>query len=109
VALGVDVLELDVHSSADGVLVVIHDATVDRTTDGSGRVNEMSLAELQALDAAYDWPTLAEHEQFGSDQHPYRGQGITIPTLEAVFIAFPEMPISIEIKQESPSIAQALC
>jgi glycerophosphoryl diester phosphodiesterase len=109
VALGVDVLELDVHSSADDVLVVIHDATVDRTTNGTGRVNEMTLAELQALDAGYNWPTLADHEQLNTDEHPYRGQDISIPTLEEVFIAFPEMPISIEIKQESPSIAQALC
>lgn len=109
VALGVDVLEMDVHSSADGVLVLIHDATVDRTTDSTGRVNEMSLAELQALDAAYDWPTLADHELLNTDEHPYRGQGITIPSLEAVFSAFPEMPMSIEIKQETPSIAQTLC
>ena len=109
VELGVDVLELDIHSSADNVLVVIHDGTVDRTTDGSGRVNEMTVAELQALDAAYNWPTLAEHELLGTGEYPYRGQGISIPTLEEVFIAFPEMPISIEIKQESPSIAQPLC
>lgn len=106
---GVDVLELDIHSSADDVLVVIHDATVDRTTNGSGRVNEMTFAELQALDAAYNWPTLAEHELLDTGVFPFRDEGITIPSLEEIFIAFPEMPISIEIKQEFPSIAQPLC
>ena len=60
VELGVDVLEIDIHSTSDGVLVTIHDDTVDRTTNGTGRVNEMSFAELQALDAGYHWPTLAE-------------------------------------------------
>lgn len=109
VALGVDVLELDVHSSSDGVLVVIHDDTVDRTTDGTGRVNEMTLEQLQALDAGYNWPTLANHDLLDSGEFPYRGQGVKIPSLEEVFAAFPEMPISVEIKQESPSIAQALC
>ena len=51
VALGVDVLEMDVHSTADGTLVLIHDDKVDRTTDGTGRVNDLTLAELQQLDA----------------------------------------------------------
>jgi len=108
-AMGVHILEMDVHSSSDGVIVVIHDATVDRTTDGTGRVNEMTLAELQTLDAGYNWPTLAEHELLDSGEFPYRGQGHTIPALEEVFITFPDTPISIEIKQEEPSIAQDLC
>lgn len=107
--LGVDVLELDIHSSADDVLVVIHDDTVDRTTNGSGRVNDMTLAELQALDAGYNFPTLADHPLLNTGEFPYRGEGLQIPSLEEIFIAFPEMPISIEIKQESPSIAQPLC
>ena len=109
VAISVDVLEMDIHSSADDVLVVIHDATVERTTDGTGRVNEMSLAELQSLDAGYNWPTLNGHDLLDSGEFPYRGQGHTIPALEEVFMAFPDMPMSIEIKQESPSIAGILC
>lgn len=109
VDLGVDALELDVHTSSDGAIVVIHDDTVDRTTDGTGLVNEMTLAELQALDAGYDWPTLAGHPDLGTDNHPYRGQGIIIPTLEEIFIAFPNYPISIEIKQDTPSMAEPLC
>ena len=103
VGLGVDVLEMDVHSTADGVLVVIHDDTVDRTTDGSGAVHDLTLAELKALDAGYDWTP------DDGQTHPYRGQGITIPALEELFVAFPGMPMNIEIKQAEPSIAAPLC
>jgi glycerophosphoryl diester phosphodiesterase len=102
--LGVDVLELDVHSSKDGELVVIHDDTVDRTTDGTGNVNELTLAELKTLDAGYAWSPERKDESF-----PYRDKGITIPTLEEVFQNFPDYRVNVEIKQETPSIAQSLC
>ncbi|MDL1900249.1 glycerophosphodiester phosphodiesterase [Anaerolineae bacterium CFX9] len=107
VEIGADVLEMDVHSTADGVLVTIHDDTVDRTTNGTGRVNDMTFAELQALDAGYHWPTLAEESD--RDDRPFRGQGITIPALDDVLSAFPQMRYVIEIKQETPSIVQPLC
>lgn len=107
VELGVDVLEMDIHSTSDGVLVTIHDATVDRTTDGTGRVNEMTLAELQELDAGYHWPTLAE-EAHRTDR-PFRGQGITVPALEDVLQAYPDIPMNIEIKQKEPSIVEPFC
>lgn len=60
--LGVDILECDIHMSADGELVVMHDATLDRTTNGSGPVRERTLAELRELDAGHGErvPTLAE-------------------------------------------------
>lgn len=99
VELGVDALEMDVHSTADGVLVVIHDETVDRTTNGSGAVKDMTFAELRELDAAYNWP---HHEN--SDEHPYRGRGIRIPSLEEVLRRFPDMPMTIEIKQADPPV-----
>jgi glycerophosphoryl diester phosphodiesterase len=98
-AAGVDVLEMDVHASSDGHLVVIHDDTVDRTTNGSGLVWELSLEEIQSLDAAYNWP-----HHIDTDEHPYRGQGIRVPTLEAVLQRFPDMPMVIEIKQSDPPI-----
>jgi glycerophosphoryl diester phosphodiesterase len=79
--LGADVLEMDVHMSADGVLVLMHDATVDRTTDGSGAITGLTLAELQALDAGYDWTP----DEGGS--FPYRGQGIRVPALREVLSA----------------------
>lgn len=107
VEIGADVLEMDVHSTSDGVLVTIHDETVDRTTDGTGRVNDFMFADLQALDAGYDWPTL--EEEAGRTDCPYRGQGIVIPALEEVFQTFPQMRMVIEIKQTEPSIVQPLC
>lgn len=101
--LGVDVLEMDIHGTADGALVVMHDATVDRTTDGTGELRRMTLAEIQALDAGYRWP----YEE--TAEHPFRGQGITVPALEEVFIAFPDMPMNIEIKQVEPPIVEPFC
>lgn len=103
-AMGVDVLEMDIHSSADGVLVLSHDDTVDRLTDGSGLIKEMRFAELQELDAAYKWSEDDEGTSF-----PFRGQGIRMPALEEVFEAFPGMPMNIEIKQQDPPIVEAFC
>ena len=62
--LGVDVLEMDIHMTKDGVLVVSHDETVDRLTDGTGLIKEMTLSEVQALDAAYDWSWLDDGAEF---------------------------------------------
>ena len=100
VALGVDILELDIHSTSDGALVVMHDDRVDRLTDGSGEIRSKTLAELKQLDAGYRWT------QDGGKTYPYRGQGITIPTLEEVFSAFPGLRINIDIKQQFPSIVE---
>src|SRR5689334_9975223 len=69
-----DIVELDVHASRDGQIVVIHDETVDRTTDGVGAVKDLSLAELKRLDAGYRFKSAA-------DDYPFRGRGVTIPTL----------------------------
>jgi glycerophosphoryl diester phosphodiesterase len=101
--LGVDVLEMDIHGTADGTLVVMHDATVDRATDGSGELRQMTLVEIQMLDAGYEWP----YEE--TADHPFRGQGITVPTLEEVLMAFPDMPMNIEIKQVEPPIVAPFC
>ncbi|HUF38366.1 MAG TPA: glycerophosphodiester phosphodiesterase [Anaerolineales bacterium] len=102
-ALGVDVLEMNVHLSADGHIILIHDDTVDDTTDGTGPVAEKTLAELKALDAAYDWT------QDGGQTFPYRGTGITIPTLEEVFQRLPDWPMIVEIKGASPGLPETLC
>ena len=103
VDLGVDVLEMDVHSTSDGVLVLMHDDTVDRTTDGSGAIEAMTLVEIKQLDAGHYWTN------DDGQTYPYRGQGITVPTLEELFIAFPDMPMNIEIKQKEPSIVTPFC
>jgi glycerophosphoryl diester phosphodiesterase len=103
VELGVDVLEMDLHSTQDGALVVIHDSTVDRTTNGTGAVQEFTLDELQELDAGYEW-TADDGQSF-----PFRGRGIRIPTLSDVFAEFPAVRMNIEIKQSEPSIVVPLC
>jgi glycerophosphoryl diester phosphodiesterase len=99
-AMQVDALEMDIHSTADGVIVVRHDATVDSTTDGSGAIHGYTLAELKKLDAGYTWTP------DGGRSFPYRGAGITIPTLEEVMQTFPGMRLNIDIKQAVPSIVE---
>ncbi len=101
--MGVDVLELDVHSTSDGVLVVMHDADVARTTDGSGRVSQMTLSEVKKLDAGYHF-TPDDGATF-----PFRGRGITIPTLQEIFDALPDKAFNIEPKQAEPSVTSPLC
>ncbi|GAB4420497.1 MAG: glycerophosphodiester phosphodiesterase [Anaerolineales bacterium] len=101
--LGVDVLEMDLHISKDGVLVIMHDETVDRTTDGTGLLEEMTLEEVKALDAGYAWTP------DDGATYPFRGQGVTVPTLEEVFQAFPEYRMVIEIKKTERSMAEPFC
>lgn len=96
--VGADVIEFDVHASVDGVIVVMHDETVDRTTDGTGMIKDMSFDELRSLDAGYRFTP------DGGQTFPYRGMGIQIPSLDEVFESFPEQTYLIEIKQEEPSI-----
>jgi glycerophosphoryl diester phosphodiesterase len=103
VEMGVDAIELDVHGTADGKMVVMHDATVDRTTDGSGAVNTKTLAELKQLNAGYRW------SPDGGNTFPFRESKLSIPTLEEVFDAFPQMTFNIEPKQGEPSIIEPLC
>jgi glycerophosphoryl diester phosphodiesterase len=102
-AMGVDVLELDIHATADGVLVAMHDETVDRTTNGTGAITALSWADLRGLDAGYRW------SPDGGQSYPYRGRDITVPSLEELFQAFPDYPLNIEIKQAEPSIAAPFC
>nr|WP_289037505.1 glycerophosphodiester phosphodiesterase [uncultured Allobacillus sp.] len=93
--LGADVLETDIHISKDGYLIAIHDPTVDRTTDGTGRVADYTLKELKQLDAGYYF------EKNG--KHPYRGRGIQLITIEELFQRFPNMRFVLEIKDTNPS------
>ena len=93
-----DVLELDLQATADGVVVCMHDSTVDRTTDGTGRVGELTFEELRALDAGYRFTP------DGGATFPYRGRGVVVPTLEEVIEAFPDLHYAIELKQANPPI-----
>ncbi len=103
VEIGADVLEMDVQRTADGAIVCMHDRTVERTTNGSGRVDSMTLGELQKLDAGYHW------SRDGGRIHPFRGTGIRVPTLEEVFRRFPTARMNIEMKYGGPTLAQSLC
>ena len=101
--LGVDVIEIDVRVTRDGHLVVMHDETVERTTNGAGRVHEMTLLKLKELDAGYRWSS------DNGATFPLRGRGLTVPTLEEAFAALPDMRFNIEPKQDVPSMAEPLC
>jgi glycerophosphoryl diester phosphodiesterase len=101
--LGADILEIDARATADGAIVCLHDATVDRTTDGSGAVATLTLAELRRLDAGYRWT------QDGGRTFPYRGKGLQVPTLEEVLKRHARSRMVIEMKVRTPDFARSLC
>ena len=92
VALGFAWLETDLHLTADGVLVCVHDPTLDRTTDSTGLVSEVTARQLAQLDAAYHH---APHEEY-----PHRGTGVRVPTLEEVVTSFPDVRLILDIKRD---------
>ncbi|BCB90958.1 glycerophosphodiester phosphodiesterase family protein [Phytohabitans suffuscus] len=113
VRIGADVLELDVHSTADGVLVASHDASVDRTTDGTGLIRDKTYRELRRLDAAYNFvPGRNAVPGLPPEAYPLRGVrthdrppprgyqagDFAVPALHDVLRAFRHVPLSIEIK-----------
>lgn len=100
VAVGADIIELDIHLTLDKVVVVRHGATVDATTNGSGPIADMTLAELQAFDVGFhkeDYPEKVAVE------------GIRIPTLESLFLALPDKRFLIELKPDDIETGIQLC
>ena len=95
-------LELDVHMTSDGSIVVIHDDSADRTTEGTGLVRRMTLQELQSLDAGYRFTP------DGGTNYPYRGQGVRVPELGEVLREFHGHKVNIDIKEEQPGVEVAL-
>src|SRR3954469_16401194 len=97
VAYGADAIELDVRLTADRVPVVLHDATLDRTTSGRGPLGLVTLEQVQRLDAGVRFPA-------------FRGSGVTVPTLAEVLRAIPHIPVLLEIKEPAAqeSIEQVL-
>lgn len=90
---GADFVELDLRITSDGHLVVLHDATLERTTDGRGFIHEHTLAELQRLDAGFTF-TLDR-----GTTYPFRGLGLRIPTFEEVVACVPpHVGINAEVK-----------
>jgi glycerophosphoryl diester phosphodiesterase len=98
-ALGVDGCELDVRLSKDGEVVVIHDATLDRTTDADGPVSALTAVELGRVDAGFRFDAAAGF--------PWRGRGEGVPRLADVLADHPALPFIIEVKGEDPAVARA--
>jgi glycerophosphoryl diester phosphodiesterase len=103
VKLGVDVLEMDIRSTGDGQLIILHDDTVARTTNAMGPVENYSLVDLKKLDAAHRW------SPDNGQTFPLRNKGVKIPTLAEVFNAFPQIKMNLEIKDTRSSTIHSLC
>ncbi len=97
-----DMLELDVHATRDGELVVSHDPTLQRCTDGHGRIADHTLAELQRLDAGFHF------SPDGGRTHPFRDQGVRVPTFVEVLRSFPGLRLNVEVKAEAPGVEPAI-
>jgi len=97
VEAGATHLEMDVHATRDGRIVVVHDPTLDRTTDVTGAVRELDWAAVKKADAG-------AHFVDPSGGFPYAARGIRIPLLEEVLAVISEVPLNVEIKQSSPAI-----
>ncbi|HTL46784.1 MAG TPA: glycerophosphodiester phosphodiesterase family protein [Verrucomicrobiae bacterium] len=95
-------IEFDVHLSRDGIPVVIHDETLERTTNGKGLVRDYTLNELKKLDAGHGF------DPGTMGRWPQRGKGILIPALEEVFEAFPDKELAVEIKATGPDVVAAV-
>lgn len=98
--LGSDGFEIDVHLSADGIPVVIHDPTLDRTTDRTGPVSALTADQLARVDAGFHF------ELDGG--HPFRGQGIGVPRLDDVLTRHRDARVIIEMKGGDPQLARAV-
>ena len=100
-AAGADGFELDVHLSADGVVVVCHDATLERTTDAAGLLAARTAADLARVDAGHRFVDAA-------GAFPFRGLGVGIPTLSEVLQRYPEMLLIVEMKDDTAAMGRAV-
>jgi glycerophosphoryl diester phosphodiesterase len=105
VEVGADAIELDVHLSADGQLAVIHDETLDRTTDRSGRVADLKMDEIREANAG------ARFTRPNDEGHPFAGQGLRVPTLPEVLEWLPEttgLVIEIKARGAADAVVEAI-
>jgi glycerophosphoryl diester phosphodiesterase len=100
-ASGADGLELDVHLSSDGIVVVCHDDTLDRTTDATGPLRTRTAAELAGVDAGCRY----RREDGG---FPFRARGVGVPTLRDVLHRYPDIPIIVEMKVDSAEMGNSV-
>jgi glycerophosphoryl diester phosphodiesterase len=98
--VGAAILESDVHLTRDDVPVLLHDDEVDRNTDGSGRVAELTFARVQELDAGYRF------SPDGGHSHPFRGRGLRIPSLREALEACPGARFNLELKEHLPGLVE---
>lgn len=111
VAGGADGLELDVHATIDGTVMVCHDESVDRTTAASGVIAQMTYEELRALDNSYWWvPGEVVATDRADAEYVHRGNAPTdasfgIATLREVLEEFPDVFLNLDIKQTAPAVA----
>ena len=109
--VGATAVELDVHATADGELVVCHDATVDRTTAAQGTIASFTLAQLRAMDFSYWWiPGADVTPDRPAAEYPFRGRApgdpsFGIATLREVLEQFPGVVLNLDIKQTAPVVA----
>ena len=99
--LGGEVIDVDLAMSADGVLVAFHDATLERTTDGTGRLASRTFAELSGLDAGFDFVR--------AGKRPFRAKNVRIPSLESILLRFPSTPVTLDVKDERVALVAPLC
>ena len=100
VSLGIDVIETDVHLSKDGEIVIWHDPTLERNTDGSGTIESHTLEELKRYDAGYTFTT------DGGRSYPFRGKGVRLATLSEALEACPDERFNIDLKSQEPDIVE---
>jgi glycerophosphoryl diester phosphodiesterase len=98
-ARGAPYVETDARLTRDGEVVLLHDADLDRTTEGSGAVSEWTFRELDRLDAGYRFSPDGRH-------FPFRGLGLRVPRLRELLDAFPQARVNVEIKGTDPSLAE---
>lgn len=101
-ALGADGLEIDVHLSSDGAVVVHHDDMLERATNGQGPIAHRSADELARLDAGY-W---FQPDPPSAGEYPFRGTGLGVPRLRDVLERYPGVPLIIELKTNHPDLAR---
>ncbi|MDD3996198.1 MAG: glycerophosphodiester phosphodiesterase [Sphaerochaetaceae bacterium] len=101
VAMGVDVIETDVHISKDGQIVIWHDPTLERNTDGTGRIEDYTVAELKRFDAGYTFTP--DH----GTTWPFRGKQVKICLLGEALEACPNQRFNIDLKSADDAIVEA--
>ncbi|CAN5585334.1 hypothetical protein BH10ACT2_BH10ACT2_15630 [soil metagenome] len=107
-AMGADVVDVDLRLTRDGVVIAFHDPTVDRITGSTGSVRAMTFEQLSALDAGWSFTT-AGSDPADVAAHPFRGKDVSIPTFESILDAFPTALISIDLKDEALDMVQPVC